>query len=282
MFWNLARAHSGAKAVLTAKQIEIMEQNRSEHDLRMKGLIRDLPGMAEDLAALWTALQLTPNQADALETVHRLIVRYVQNEQVKQHNEMRADMANILTADQLALADRFYERQIGDGAVLLQMGEERERFLEALRLTGEQKIKLVRMVLDRRARIVPSVQDVLNAAGRLREQVHAEIPDRSALMAAAAGLGNVIGQAAGVGAGLIADVKEVLTTEQTDLVRGHINSHFDQHLEHARMMPVRVHDLIDFLNELGLTPGQKDQVVTLIAERHEAQRTRHEGMKRLF
>ena len=282
IFWNLARAHSGAKAVLTAKQIEIMEQNRSEHDLRIKSLIRDLPGMAEDLAALWTALQLMPNQADALETVHRLIMRYMQNERVKQHTEMRADMANILTADQLALADGFYERQIGDAAVLLQMGEERERFLEALGLTGEQKIKLVRMALDRRARIVSSVQDVLNAVGRLREQVHARIPDRSALMAAAAGLGSVIGQAAGVRAGLLADVKEVLTTEQTDLVRGHINSHFDQHLERARMMPAKVHDLIDFLNELGLTPGQKDQVVTLIAERHKAQRARHEGMKRLF
>ena len=116
----------------------------------------------------------------------------------------------------------------------------------------------------------------------MREQVHAEIPDRSALMAAAAGLGNAIGQVAGVGAGLMADVKGVLTTEQTDLVRGHINSHFDQHLEHARMMPVKVHELIDFLNELGLTPGQKDQVVILIAERHEAQRAKHEEMKRLF
>ena len=137
IFWNLARARSGAKAVLTAKQIEIMEQHRSEHDLRMKGLIRDLPGMAEDLAALWTALQLTPNQADALETVHRLIMRYVQNEQVKQHNEMRADMAKILTADQLALADRFHERQIGKtGRILLQMGEERERFLDGARAYG--------------------------------------------------------------------------------------------------------------------------------------------------
>jgi len=282
IFWSLARAHSGAKAVLTVRQVEIMEQLRTERDLRIKGLIRDLPGMAEDLAALWTALQLTPNQADALGTVHKLISRYVQSEQVKQHDEIRVDIAKILTSDQLALADRFHERQIGERAFWLQLVEERERFVEALGLTGEQKTRLVRLVLDRRARIVPSIQDVLNGAGRLREQIHAEPPDRSALMTAAAGLGNALGQAAGVGAGFMADVKGVLTTEQADLVSGHTNSLFNQHLERARMMPVKVHRLIAFLNELGLTPGQKDQVVKWIGDRLQAQRARHEGLLRLF
>jgi hypothetical protein len=259
-----------------------MEHHRSERDLRMKGLIRDLPGIAEDFAALWTDLQLTSNQADALATVHRLIARKMKNEQVRQHDEMRADMAKILTADQRVLADRFFERRIGDRAVWYQTGEERERFLEALGLTGDQKIKLVRVVFDHRTAIVPSLQDVLNAVGRLREQVDAEVLDRSALMAATAELGHVIGRAAGSGAELIADLNEVLTTEQTDLVREHINSLFGHHFEHARRMPVKVHELIDFLRELGLTPGQKDQVVKRIAETHRAQWTRHEEMKRLF
>jgi Spy/CpxP family protein refolding chaperone len=281
--WNLALVRGQARSVLTPEQIEIMEQHRSKRDLRLKTAIDALPDMAEDLAALWSGLKLKPNQVDALEAAHRLITRYRQNQHIKRHDEWRADIAKILTPEQLAVADRFHEKQVAEGgAHFLKIGEERERFHDELGLTGEQKIKLVRIALDRRGRIVPSIQDVMNAAGALREQVHADIPDRGALMAAAARLGEAIGHAAGQGAALIADAREVLTTEQMDLVKGHINNHLDQHLEHARIMPTKLHELIDFLNELSLTPEQKDQVVKLIAEKHEAQRTQYHGMKRVF
>jgi len=101
-------------------------------------------------------------------------------------------------------------------------------------------------------------------------------------MAAAATLGDAVGQAACVGAGLMADAREVLTPEQMHLVKRQINNHLDQHLEHARIMPAKLHELIDFVEELGLTPEQKDQVVKLIAEKHEAQRAKHHGTKRFF
>jgi Spy/CpxP family protein refolding chaperone len=281
--WNLALARSQVRSVLTPEQIEIMEQHHGKHDLRMKSVIDGLPGMAEDLAALWDELNLTPHQADALEGAHRLITRYRQNQRVKQHDEWRADIVKILTSEQLTVADRFHDKQVATGgAHFLKKGEERERFLDELRLTGEQKIKLVQLVLDRRARIVPAVQDLMNAAGGLREQIHADIPERAALMAAAATLGDAIGQAAGVGIEFTVDAREVLTTKQVDLLREHINKHFDQHLEHARIVPAKLHELIDFVEELGLTPEQKDQVVKLIADKHEAQRAKHHGMKRVF
>jgi len=281
--WNLALARSQVRSVLTPEQIEIMEQHRSKHNLRMKSVTDALPGMAEDLAALWGELKLTPNQADALEAAHRLITKYRQNQHIKQHNEWRADIAKILTSEQLAVADRFHEQLVPEGgAHFLRRGEERERFLDELRLTGDQKIKLVQIALDRRARIVPAIQDLMNAAGGLREQVHADIPDRSALMAAAARLGDAIGQAACVGVEFTADAREVLTTEQMDLLKEHINKHFDQHLEHARIMPAKLHELIDFVDELDLTPEQKDQVVKLIAEKHESRRAKHHGMKSIF
>jgi Spy/CpxP family protein refolding chaperone len=271
------------RSVLTPEQIEIMEQHHGKHDLRMKSVIDGLPGMAEDLAALWDELNLTPHQADALEGAHRLITRYRQNQRVKQHDEWRADIVKILTSEQLTVADRFHDKQVATGgAHFLKKGEERERFLDELRLTGEQKIKLVQLVLDRRARIVPAVQDLMNAAGGLREQIHADIPERAALMAAAATLGDAIGQAACVGIEFTVDAREVLTTKQVDLLREHINKHFDQHLEHARIVPAKLHELIDFVEELGLTPEQKDQVVKLIADKHEAQRAKHHGMKRVF
>ncbi len=278
IFWNLSLARGQARSVLTPEQIEIMEQHHSKHDLRLKTAAHALPDMAEDLAVLWSELKLTPNQADALEAAHRLITRYRQNQHIEQHDEWRADIAKILTSEQLAVADRFHETQVAEGgAHFLKMGEERERFYEQLGITGEQKIKLVQIALDRRARVVPSIQDVMNAAGTLREQVHAGIPDRSALMAAAARLGDAIGRAAGVGAELMADAREVLTTEQMELVKGHINNRLDQHVQHARIMPAKLHELIDFLNELNLTPEQKDEVVKLIAEKH-----KHHGMKRVF
>jgi Spy/CpxP family protein refolding chaperone len=122
----------------------------------------------------------------------------------------------------------------------------------------------------------------MNAAEMLREQVHSDIPDRGALMAAASRLGDAIGQAAAVGSELMVDAREVLTKEQMDLLEGHIKNHLDQHLEQARIMPTKLHELIAFLNELNLAPEQKDQVVKLIAEKHEAQRAKHHGMKRVF
>jgi Spy/CpxP family protein refolding chaperone len=281
--WNLALVRSQARSVLTPEQIGIVGQRHGRHGLRLKTAIDALPDMAEDLASLWGELKLTPNQADALEAAHRLVTRYRQNQHIKQHDEWRADIAKILTSGQLAVADRFHEKQVAKGgAYFLKRSEQRERFRDALGLMGEQKIKLVQIALDRRGRIVPSIQDVMNAAGALREQVHADIPDRSVLMAAAVRLGDAIGRAAEVGAELMADAREVLTTEQMDRVKGHLNDRLDQHLEHARIMPARVHELIDFLDELGLTPEQKDQVVRLIAEKREAQRAGHYGMKRVF
>ena len=281
--WNLALARSQIRSVLTPEQIKVMEQHHGKHDLRMKSVIDALPGMAEDLAALWSELKLRPNQADALEAAHRLITKYRQNQHIKRHDEWRADIAKVLTSDQMAVADRFHEQHVAKGGLhFLKMGEGRERFHDELGLTGEQKIKLVQIVLDRRARIIPAIQGVMNAAGVLRDQVHADIPDRSALMAAAATLGDAVGQAACVGAGLMADAREVLTPEQMHLVKRQINNHLDQHLEHARIMPAKLHELIEFVNELGLTPEQKDQVVKLIAEKHEAQRAKHHGTKRFF
>ena len=283
LFWNLALVRSQARSVLTPEQIGIVGQRHGRHGFRLKTAIDALPDMAEDLASLWGELKLTPNQADALEAAHRLVTRYRQNQHIKQHDEWRADIAKILTSEQLAVADRFHEKQVATGgAYFLKRSEQRERFHDPLGLTGEQKIKLVQIALDRRGRIVPSIQDVMNAAGGLGEQVHADIPDRSALMAAAVRLGDAIGRAAEVGAELVADAREVLTTEQMDRVKGHLNDRLDQHLEHARIMPARVHELIDFLDELGLTPEQKDQVVRLIAEKREAQRAGHCGMKRVF
>ncbi len=281
--WNLALACREARSVLTPEQIEIMEQHRSKHDLHLKSATLVLPGMAEDLAALWSELKLTPDQADALEAVHGLVRRYKKNQYIQRHDEWRADLAKILTPEQLAAADTFHEKQLAEGgAHFLKAAGERERLHDALGLTGEQKIKLVQLALDRRGRIVPAVQDVANAAGGLREQVHADIPDRAALMAAAARFGDAIGHAAGVAAGLMADAKETLTTEQMDLLNRHLSNHLDQHLEHARILPAKFHELSDFLDELNLTPGQKDQLVKWIAEKHKEQRAKHHGMKNVL
>ena len=278
--WNLALVRSQARAVLTPEQIEIMEQHRSKHDLHLKSAIQALPDMAEDLAALWSELKLAPNQVDALEAVHRVVTTYRQNQHVKWHDEWRADVAKTLTSEQLAVANRFHEKHVGEGrAHFLKGAEERERFHDELGLTGEQKIKLVQITLNHRSRIVLVIQDVANAAGGLQRHVHADIPDRDALMASAARFGDAIGYAAAVGVELMADAKEVLTTEQVDLLKSYINNHLDQHLEHARNLPAKFHKLIDFLDELDLTHEQKDHIVKLIAEKHKEQKPKCHRIK---
>jgi Spy/CpxP family protein refolding chaperone len=281
--WNLARVRSQARAVLTPAQIDIMGKHRSKHDLHLKSAITALPEMAENLAALWSELKLTSKQIHALEAVRRLVTKSKQNQHFKRHDEWRADIAKILTPQQLAAADRFREKQVAErSANFLKMTEERERFRDQLGLTGEQKIKLIQIAFDRRALIVPAIQDVANALGRLHEEVHADIPDRGALMADAASFGDAVGYAARVGAGLMADAREVLTTEQMDLLRSHITNRVDRPLEHARIMPAKFHELIGFLDELNLTPEQKDQIVKRIAERHGEQKAKRPGMKRVL
>jgi Spy/CpxP family protein refolding chaperone len=238
--------------------------------------------MGEDLTALWNELKLTPKQADALETVHKLVTRYRQNRHVQRHDEWRADLAGILTSGQLALAESFHEKQMAKGGSrFLKAAGEREMLHDQLGLTGEQKISLVQMVLDRRGRIVPSIQSVLTAAGNLHELAHSDTPDRQALMAASASLGQAIAQAAETGAEIVSGASAVLTARQMDLIKEHINNHLDRHLELVRGLPAKVHEFYDFLNELALTAEQKDQVVKLIAEKHKAHRARHHGMKGL-
>jgi Spy/CpxP family protein refolding chaperone len=281
--WNLALARGQVRSVFTPGQIEVMERLRRQHGIGRKGRVDALPGMADDFAVLWSELKLTPDQADALGAVRRLITRTRQNQLVTQKQEWRPDIVKILTAEQLAVADRFHEKHVAtSGTYRLKMGEERERFHNELGLTGEQKVKLIQITLDRRGGIVPCIQDGLKEAAGLREQIHADTPDRDALMAAAASLGDAIGRAAGVGAGLMIDAREVLTAEQMDLVRRHIAILCDQHLEHARIIPAKFHEWIGLLNDLGLSPSQKDQVVKLIAEKHQAQRARHHAMKSIF
>ncbi len=282
--WNLALGRSQVRSVLTAEQIEIMDRHRQQHDLRTKGAVEAIPAMAEDLAGFWSKLNLTPKQADALEAAHRLIRRYRQDQHMRQHEEWRADIENILTSEQLPVADRFHEKHVAAGqAYFFKMAEEREGFHNELGLTGEQKIKLVQLALDRRARIVPAIQDVMTAAQGLGARVHADIPDQAALFEAAARLGDAIGQAVQVGAGLMVDAREVLTAEQIEQVKGHLAHLCDRHLEHARMMPAKFQEFIDFFHELRLTPVQKDEIVKLISEKHEAQRRKHlYGMKNLF
>jgi Spy/CpxP family protein refolding chaperone len=283
IFWNLALLHNQVKSVLTPEQVRILDQLHSQRGLRMRSVNQALPEMVEELAALWTELKLTPTQADALGAAHKLITRYRQNQHVKQHDEWRTDIAKILTPGQLVLADRFHDKLIAEGSFhFLKRGEERERFQDELGLTGEQKIKLVQTLLDRRTRIVPCIQSIMNAAGGLREQVHADKPNRGALLDAAARLGDAIGQAAGVGAGLMADAREVLTTEQMDLVKRQISNGFDRRLEHARILPAKFHELIGFFNELDLNSEQKDQVVKLITEKHAARRTGRHRMGRVY
>jgi len=98
-------------------------------------------------------------------------------------------------------------------------------------------------------------------------------------MASAARFGDAIGYAAAVGVELMADAKEVLTTEQVDLLKSYINNHLDQHLEHARNLPAKFHELIDFLDELDLTHEQKDHIVKLIAEKHKEQKPKCHRIK---
>ncbi len=284
VLWQIALMHNQAKSILAADQIILLEQLRSEHGLRLETKINGLPEMAEQLATLWSELHLTPDQADGLAAAHRLLATHRRDQHLEQHNEWKAEIQKILTAEQVSMVDKFHEQQVAQGrADFLKTSDERARFSQDLGLTGEQKIKLVQIALDRRTQIVPAIQDLVKAAANVRDQLHRDTPDRGDLLTAAAILGDAIGRAAGVGAGLMAEVKQVLTTEQTELLGSYINNQLDRHVEHVRIMPLKVRQAVDLIDELGLTADQKDQIVKWIAEKHQVRNaTKHHGAPHFF
>jgi Spy/CpxP family protein refolding chaperone len=284
MLWQMALVRGEARSLLTPDQIEILQQHRRQHDLLLKTRVDALPRMAEELAVLWSELNLTPSQMDGLSAVHRLMRTQRRNQHIRQHEEWKVDMEKILTPDQIRIAERFHDKQIAQGeAHFIKVSDERDRFCQDLGLTGEQKIGLLQIALEKRPRIVPSIQKIMNASADLRDQVHSDILDRKALMAAAAKLGDAIGQAAGVGAMFMNDAKEVLTTEQIELVREHMDSRIERHVEQVRIIPAKVHEVIELIDELGLTPEQKDLVVKVITQRHRDRRSNeHHGITKFF
>jgi Spy/CpxP family protein refolding chaperone len=281
--WKATLVHTDARAVLIPEQIKIFDQHRAGRRSPAKSAIDALPELADELATLWSKLELSPNQVDALGVVLKFVMRHKHSQHRERHEDVRADIEKILTPEQWAIAVRFHDGHVAEfEARFLKMAEERERFHDALDLTGEQKIEVVRIVLGDRARIASVIREVAVAAKGLHEAAHGEPPDRAAAVAAGERFGDAMGHAAALGAGLVASARDVLTQEQMDVLQTHVNRHLQGHLEHARIIPARVHEVIGFLNELNLTAEQKDRIVALIAEKHAQHHGRQRAMKGLL
>lgn len=88
-----------------------------------------------------------------------------------------------------------------------------------LELTDEQRNEIRETVKAHRDELVPAIKDVMAKRKALRAAVLAESPDESAIRAAAAALGESIGDAAVLASEVATEVKPILTDEQKQMLQ---------------------------------------------------------------
>lgn len=88
-----------------------------------------------------------------------------------------------------------------------------------LNITDQQRSKIRNVVKGHREEIKPVAKDVMAKRQALREAVLADSPSEETIRAAADALGESIGDAAVLASKVAAEVKPILTEEQTQLLR---------------------------------------------------------------
>ncbi len=266
--WRAALASEEAKSVMTPEQVERMHQHRAEGIAKLADLSHRLVDGADDLAALWGELDLSPAQVDALGVVHKYAVGRRHAELLEKQNQMREKIGEVLTTDQAAAEDFHRMRRGGWLAHLTELAEARERFRRQLGLTGVQKIALVETMIDNRHAIAMAIQGVVKPWFELQGAIHADSLDHSGIRAAADELGASLVFAARTTAGVAADAAQMLTAHQRTTIHDHLNQLLDRHLARAERLPDRVRQGIGLLRELELTEEQKERIMRILVEFH--------------
>ncbi|MEW5803878.1 MAG: hypothetical protein AB1847_17425 [bacterium] len=265
--WNLALTHKEGEVLLTKDQRECLYTLHNEHNLNAVKRMDSLPAIGDDLAAFWEKLGISAKQVDALGVLHKFFAQKKVKQFGEAHAELHEKIQNLLTPRQQQLAETFYEKYFPAGWDHLQKKAlERELLHEELQLSGEQKIRLIQIMLSNRQKIVSALQELRQAAFGLHEAVRAETLDRPNVMEAAQVVAAAIRQSLSTGASLIAEANQVLQPRQTEFLASHISSWWDDHLESAQTLPQKVHDLADLLEELELSSAQKEKIIALVAE----------------
>lgn len=277
--WNLAQLRAEAMAVLTREQQDLISQHGSEHRRAAQTFLDQLPDFSNDLFALWNDLQLAPNQMDALTAVHNLARCCKRGGTLKSHENLKTEVETVLSPAQSSVLEDFHAAGISEfGPGFHEILSERESLFKELDLSGEQKIELANLLLDKRKEVGEALQDVADAVFILHDAIHDDAPDSGMIKEAAEDLGNAVGRAAHTAAVVVGDARGILTPEQSDLLDSHMEMYFEEHLAQVRNLPGRIHAVFDLLQTLDLTPEQKEQIMNILVDHHELG---HSGHRRL-
>jgi Spy/CpxP family protein refolding chaperone len=269
----MAGLHQEIRAVLTPAQMAVLETRREKHDQFVVEALTEMPDRVEEVAGLWDNLALTPAQVDALDEIHGIMPGLMHRRHRAEMKEFRKDLAGVLGPDQLAVVDRVHDEHRAEAKDHRQARREaRERLHAQLALTGEQKIAIVEIVKDNRNDLVPAVMLLAAAGMDLHDRVLAETTDETSIRLAADNLAETIGVTSTLAAQLVADLKTVLTPEQFAVIEQAVRDHDEQAKRRVAEIPARVHGLIGVLDELALSPEQKDAIVDRIEKKHHERR----------
>jgi Spy/CpxP family protein refolding chaperone len=232
-------------------------------------VLDQLPDVSDDLATLWSMLQLSPEQVDALAVIHKYAHRSKTGIGKKGHEFLKTEIKALLSADQASLVEKFLSTHAcEDGSGFQENMGRREVCFYMMHLSGEQKIELVTVILDHRKAIIDAAGNVVEAKFTLHDAIHADAPDQGVISEAAVKFGNAVGNAAHTSVALATAAKEVLTPSQLDQLDDHMTRHLDRRLAKFQDLPAKLHDAVDCLQALDLTPEQKEQIIIIMADYH--------------
>ena len=132
----------------------------------------------------------------------------------------------------------------------------REALLTAVTLTSAQQASLTAIVQSQLGQVNSVTQPLYNSSLALRQAVTADNPNQATILAAAAQLGNNIGNAAVFAAGMVKSARTVLTADQITAIATFITARDAAQQSALNDLPTKASDFFTLAGQLNLTPDQ--------------------------
>lgn len=172
-----------------------------------------------------------------------------------------------LTPAQIKVVLDFRKAHLDEARDMLQKGiaehEKAKAFMAALNITPAQEDKLAEVAAARIDQIKPLSDALYQSGVALERAILNEKQDPVAIRAAALAVGQDIGSAALVGAGIVKEARQVLTADQVSLIESKLKEADAQGQAELDKAPAKADEIIALVKAIDITPDQITGIIKL-------------------
>jgi len=260
-----AGAGKEALAVLTPEQIALLDDLRRKSGDDEQEALAKLPQGVDSLLAFYRDVDVSPEQIDGLIKLSGPLEKIFKDQGELRETVFLLKLQAILADPQMQTLMAYHDEQKRAGEARAE--EQKQKVLKLwneLGISKSQMDALEALVEARKSEIIPAAESIIEASWLLRDDALAPNPDAARIRDDANSLGDVIGDAAVLGADMIAEARKILSPQQFALVVEFTLAAEAEAHEAVRQAPGEIRKLLDLRAKLDLTPEQRDAVKQLI------------------